>query len=34
MHNALKATPELERRLAQTDWSSLLESAKKLIQSY
>lgn len=34
MHNALKATPELERRLAQADWSSLLESAKKLIQSY
>lgn len=34
MHNALKATPGLARRLAQTDWSDLLESAKKLVKHY
>jgi hypothetical protein len=29
MHNALKATPRLERYLAKTDWNGLMKSIKK-----
>jgi hypothetical protein len=29
MHNALKATPELERRLEETDWNGLMKRIKK-----
>ena len=29
MHNALKATPKLERYLARTDWNGLMKSIKK-----
>ena len=29
MHNALKATPKLERHVAKTDWNGLMKSIKK-----
>ena len=34
MHNALKATPKLERYLARTDWNGLMKSIKKQAERY